>query len=94
MNETTPTETLKQPTAKKPRRVSKPRQPRTIDPGVAAIHAEAKAKVASYRNAKRSQGILETIITKRLVQMTEDHKQQLFDVLSKTCTPALIPPTA
>jgi len=90
MNESSPTETPKPGTPKKPGRISKPRQFRRIDPGIAAIHAEANAKVASYRNTKRSLGILETILNKRLVQLTDDHKQQLFDVLSKICTPALI----
>ncbi len=91
MNESTPTETPAIKLAsKKPRKSTKPRQPRTIDPGVAAIHAEAKAKVASYRDAKRSQGILDTFLNKRLGQLTDSHKQQLFDVLSKVCTPALI----
>jgi hypothetical protein len=72
--------------AKKPART-----PRKIDPGIAAIHAEAKAKVAEYRKMSASGRILKTIIGKRLAQLTAKDRQELFDELSKTCTPILIP---
>ena len=80
--------------AQKPRPASakrKPSKPRVIDPGIAAIHAEAKAKVAEYRKRTASGRILKTIVEKRLAQLTGIDKQVLFDELAKTCTQILIP---
>ena len=67
-----------------------PSKPRVIDPGIAAIHAEARAKVAEYRKTCSSSRIFQTIIGKRLAQLTQDDKQKLFDALAGTCTPKLI----
>lgn len=67
-----------------------PSKPRVINPGIAAIHAEAKAKVAEYRKLTASGRILKTILEKRLAQLTPDDKQKLFDELTATCTPKLV----
>ncbi len=67
------------------------RTPRKIDAGIAAIHAEAKEKVAEYRKMGASGRILKTIVGKRLAQLTTGDRQELFDELAKTCTPILIP---
>ena len=68
----------------------KPSKPRVIDPGIAAIHAEAKARVAEYRKLSRSGRILKTILEKRLAQLTAGDQQALFDKLGLTCTPKLV----
>ena len=68
-----------------------PPKPRFIDPGIAAIHAEAKAKVAEYRKLTASGRILKTILDKRLAQLTQDDRQKLFDALAETCTATMFP---
>ena len=78
-----------QPKPSRKRRSTSPRSPRVLDPGVAAIHAEAKAKVAEYRRAQASGGILKTIIDKRLAQLTDNDRQKLYDALKELVTPAL-----
>jgi hypothetical protein len=67
----------------------KTRAPRVIDPAVESIRAEAKAKIKALAGARASNGILQTIIAKRLPQLTLEHKQVLFDELAKTCVPSL-----
>jgi hypothetical protein len=79
----------KKPTAKKPVTVKpakKTRAPRRIDPEADAIRAECKAKIKALAGARASNGILQTIISKRLLQLTLEHKQVLFDELGKTCS--------
>jgi hypothetical protein len=76
--------------ARKTPKLRKPSKPRVIDPGIAAIHAEAKARVVEYRKMGASGRILKTIIGKRLAQLTGIDKQALFDELAKTCTPKLV----
>ena len=71
----------------KARKLSKPR---VIDPGIAAIHAEAKQKVAEYRKTSASGRLLKTILEKRLAQLTVDDRQKLFDTLSGEFTPKLV----
>lgn len=85
----TPPESKKKP--RKAREARKTRSPRIVDPGIAAIHSEMKQKVADYRKEKSSERIFRVIVEKRLPQMDETHRQALFDVLSKICTPTLIP---
>ena len=70
----------------------KPRAPRVIDPAVEAIRAECKAKIKALAGARASNGIPQTIIAKRLPQLTQEHKQLLFDELAKTCVPSLFKP--
>jgi hypothetical protein len=67
----------------------KTRAPRVIDPAVEAIRAKCKAEIKALAGARASNGILQTIIAKRLPQLTEEHRQVLFDELSKTCVPSL-----
>ena len=76
--------------ARKTPKLRKPSKPRVIDPGIAAIHAEAKARVAEYRKLSRSGRILKTILEKRLAQLTAGDQQALFDKLGLTCTPKLV----
>lgn len=91
MNPDTETQT-NAPTEKRTRtkRASKPRKPRTLDEGIAAIHAETRAKIAQYRLKINSSKITDTFISKRLPKLTEADKERLMDELSKTTTPALL----
>ena len=68
------------------------KRPRTIDPGIEAIHREACAKVAAYRRVQQSHKLFNTIITKRLSQLTQSDRERLMDALSASVSPALIPP--
>ena len=94
MNEETVKPPVEKPESKPKQRsikpTRKPSKPRVIDPGIAAIHAEAKARVVEYRKMGASERILKTIIGKRLAQLTAIDKQALFDELAKTCTPKLV----
>lgn len=85
-----PVVTVKVPNPRAARKKKEPSKPRVIDPGIAAIHAEARAKVAEYRKLTASGRILKTILEKRLAQLTPLDKQKLFDALAGTCTPKLI----
>ena len=57
---------------KRKKRVSTPRGPRTVDPGIAAIHAETKKQVTEYRRAKASQAVLDSIRAK-FPKLTSGH---------------------
>ena len=85
-----PVVTVKVPNPRAARKKKGLSKPRVIDPGISAIHAEARAKVAEYRKTCSSSRIFQTIIGKRLAQLTQDDKQKLFDALAGTCTPKLI----
>jgi hypothetical protein len=87
MNEPTQTTPAIKPGKKK--RTKTVRAPRNIDAGIAAIHAEAKAKVSAYRREKSGERILRVIVEKRLDKLTYAQKQILFDMLAKIFTPAL-----
>jgi hypothetical protein len=76
--------------ARATRKKKGPSKPRVIDPGIASIHAEAKAKVAEYRKLTASGRILKTILEKRLAQLTPGDKQKLFDELAGSCTAKLV----
>ena len=78
------------PKVRKPKSKKGPSKPRVIDPGIASIHAEAKAKVAEYRKLTASGRILKTILEKRLAQLTPGDKQKLFDELAGSCTAKLV----
>jgi hypothetical protein len=91
MNEQNTAETPAPKPAKARRKPAKARAPRNIDAGIAAIHAEAKRKVAAYRKEKASDRMLRVILEKRLPHMTAAAKQALFDTLAKSCTPDLTP---
>ena len=71
----------------------KTRAPRVVDPAVEAIRSECKLKIKALAGARASNGILQTIIVKRLPQLTQEHRQALFDELAKTCTTALFDTT-
>jgi len=64
----------------------KTRAPRTIDPEKEAILAKCRAEIKALKGARVSNRILQTIITKRLPQLTQEHRQALFDELAKTRT--------
>lgn len=85
-----PVVTVKVPKPRASRKKKGPSKPRVIDPGIMAIHAEAKAKVAEYRKLTASGRILKTIVEKRLAQLTQDDRHKLFDALAGTCTPKLV----
>ena len=65
------------------------RSPKTVSPEVEAIRAECRAKIKALHGVKQSNKILQTIVVKRLPQMTQEHRQALFEELAKTCTPPL-----
>ena len=91
MNESTSIETATGPAnPKRKRRAATPRSPRNIDPGIAAIHAEAAAKVKEYRKTQGSARVLKTILGKRLSQMTQEDKNKLFAALKECATPTLV----
>jgi hypothetical protein len=73
------------------RKSSTPRAKKTLDPGIAAIRERMADEVAKYRSAQASKKILKTIIEKRLPKLTPLDRQALFDELSRTETPSLIP---
>jgi hypothetical protein len=85
-----PVATVKVPNPRAPRKKRGPSKPRVIDPGIAAIHAEAKAKVVEYRKLGASGRILKTILEKQLAQLTAEDRQKLFDELRGSCTPKLV----
>jgi hypothetical protein len=70
--------------------VKKTRAPRVIDPEAEAIRAECRAKIKALAGGRASNGILQTIIAKRLPQLTKEHQQALFDELAKTCTASML----
>ena len=82
------------PEAQKPKRKRRvptaERKPRRIDPGIAAIHWEANEKVKVYRNTIRSMKIRETIVNKRLSQLTQLDREKLMDALLPMVSPPLI----
>ena len=89
-NENTPAPApVKKAAPKKTPPVKKARAPRTVDPAVAAIRAECRARIKALEGSVVSNKILQAIIAKRLPQLTQDHRQALFDELAKTCTPFL-----
>jgi hypothetical protein len=93
MNEETtkpPNENGTNPKPRASRKKKGPSKPRVIDPGIAAIHAEAKAKVVEYRKLGASGRILKTILEKQLAQLTAEDRQKLFDELRGSCTPKLV----
>ena len=67
--------------------VKKTRAPRVVDPAVEAIRAEARDKIKALAGSRASNKILQTIVSKRLAQLTQEHRQALFNELAKTCTP-------
>jgi hypothetical protein len=90
-NEITPVPApVKKAALKKTPPITKTRKPRTIDPAVEAIRAEARDKIKSLAGSRASNRILQTIVSKRLAQLTPEHKQALYDELAKTCTQKLI----
>ena len=89
-NETTPAAAPVKKAAQKKTAVKKTRAPRVVDPAIEAIRAECRAKIKALAGSRASNKILQTIVTKRLAQLTPEHRQALFDELAKTCTPVLI----
>jgi hypothetical protein len=67
----------------------KTRAPRVIDPAKEAILAKCRAEIKALKCDRVSNRILQTIIAKRLPQLTQEHRQALFDELAKTCTPPM-----
>jgi len=63
---------------KRKRKASTPRGPRVVDPGIKAIHDDAKKQVAKYRKAARSAGILAGIL-KKLPSLTGSDRNLLFN---------------
>ena len=89
-NETTPAAApVKKAATKKTPPAKKPRAPRKVDPAVEAIRAEARDKIKALAGSRASNKILQTIVSKRLAQLTQVHRQALFDELAKTCTASL-----
>ena len=97
MNEKPTPETESKPAAakwepanpKKARRTPKTRAPQNRDPEITAVYARAKAEADKVRATKRSAAILNTLLTKRIGQLTDDHRQRLYEALAKICTPTL-----
>lgn len=69
----------------KPKTRKKPQ----IDPEIEAIRKRANKEVQEYLRRRRSAAILETIINKRLPQLTQLDKDKLYDALSHQVTPSL-----
>lgn len=88
-----PEETPTPPKAKRSRKSSTPRAKASIDPGIKAIREKMALEVAAYRSSQASAKILDTFLTKRLPRLTPDDRQRLFDELSLTETPSLLPET-
>lgn len=66
-----------------------PRAPRTLDPEVLAIRAEAVKAVAALHTRRRSAAILKTLLDKRLAQLVDDDRHALYEALGKLITPPL-----
>lgn len=86
-----PDETIATPKPKRTRKSTKPRAAKTLDPGIVAINERRNLEVAAYRSAQASAKILKTFLEKRLPRLTAEDRQKLFDELSLTETPSLLP---
>ena len=75
------------PRKRKARRVAS--GPRVFDPAIIELRAEHAIKVAKQIAKRASAKILATIVTKRLVQLTDEDRGRLFDTLSPRVTPPL-----
>ena len=90
-DETKPAPPTVKKAATKP--AKKIRAPRTIDPAKEAILARCRAEIKALKGDRVSNRILQTIIVKRLPQLTQEHRQALFNELANTCTTALFDTT-
>ena len=65
----------------------KTRAPRVVDPAKEAILARCRAEIKALKGDRVSNRILQPLIAKRLPQLTQEHRQALFDELAKSaCT--------
>lgn len=74
---------------KRKRKSTTSRGPRTVDPDVLAIRAEATRKVKELHKSRASAKLLKTILDKRLAQLMDNDKMKLFDALKDIVTPSL-----
>jgi hypothetical protein len=87
IDETKPAPVPAKKAATKP--AKKTRAPRVVDPAREVILAKCRAEIKALKGGRMSNGILQTIIARRLPQLTQEHKQVLFDELAKTCQQSL-----
>ncbi len=71
-----------QPKPSRKRRATTSRAPRQIDPGVAAIRADATLRIQEYHRQQHSGAVLKRI-QKDFVRLTTQHKEALFDELKE-----------
>jgi hypothetical protein len=84
MNEqTTPTTPAPEPKQKKQRKpkATTPRKPRTVDPAIAAINAEAAAKRKAHKQSIAAGKVYNRIL-KWCEKLTPQYKQMLYDAVS------------
>lgn len=66
---------------KKRNKAATPKRRGAVEPEIAAIHAEMRAKVAAHRQVKASAVLLQKIINKKLPQLTLEDRDKLVDAL-------------